>query len=106
FRCPASNCPASPASPWARAIPPISPRSREPHPPVRPAPDCCRSRRRRRAADPMDANGTRYQLLLGEHDWTGCSLESGGVLQELWSASPPADVPVRWDPQRSELTLL
>jgi len=54
----------------------------------------------------MDANGTRYQLLLGEHDWTGCSLESGGVLQELWSASPPADVPVRWDPQRSELTLL
>jgi phage tail-like protein len=53
----------------------------------------------------MDANGTRYQLLLGEGDWASCSVEDGGVLEDLWTASPPVSTDVLWDSQRNELTL-
>jgi phage tail-like protein len=56
----------------------------------------------------MDANGTRYQLLMGEDDWGSCTLEDGVQLKRLWSSSPPvADTaPVYWDSQRNELSLL
>jgi phage tail-like protein len=62
----------------------------------------------------LDANGTRYHLLLGEEDWKRCRADDvplGGVVE-----SPPReggarqsrDVPVprlAWNDERSELTL-
>src|SRR4051794_20147331 len=47
----------------------------------------------------MDANGTRYHLLLGKADWTACA--------ELLAddASPPVTA-LYWDDSTNELTLL
>src|SRR5947209_17036161 len=54
----------------------------------------------------MDANGTRFHLLLDYHDWATCTEQDGRPLSLLWSASPPADpAAVSWDSRRSELTL-
>jgi phage tail-like protein len=55
----------------------------------------------------MDVNGTRFQLLLGEADWSACTDELGRGLQSVVpSGSPPYDPStVRWDPTRLELTL-
>jgi phage tail-like protein len=61
----------------------------------------------------VDANGTRYQLLLGKGDWGACSAAdtpSGGVpqpLSEAWAASPPNSAlpDIVWDDGRAELTL-
>lgn len=53
----------------------------------------------------MDANGTRYQLLLGYNDWASCTLPDGASLKNSWEASPPHLTNVFWDKQRNELTL-
>ncbi|HEY3079932.1 MAG TPA: phage tail protein [Chloroflexota bacterium] len=54
----------------------------------------------------MDANGTRFHLLLGEADWAECVQDDGGRLGELW-ASTAGDQGglTAWDRARSELTL-
>jgi phage tail-like protein len=61
----------------------------------------------------MDANGTRFHLLLGKSDWGSCDEEIGkasgeplriGPLSEAWAASPPEESSL-WNEQRSELTL-
>lgn len=54
----------------------------------------------------MDANGTRYHLLLGRADWGNCSV-GGARLVDVWSASPPADLDaqLRWQTAQNELTL-
>ncbi len=57
----------------------------------------------------MDANGTQYQLLLGENDWASC-LEGGSPLSNAWNAlgsppSPPVATDFYWDPKRHQLTL-
>lgn len=59
----------------------------------------------------MDANGTRFHLLLGRDDWARCSVEitPGGKKVELntiWQASPPQQASgLAWNDERSELTL-
>lgn len=61
----------------------------------------------------MDANGTKFHLILGREDWARCSVD-GVELGDLWQpASPPqessapneADVGVVFDNERTELTL-
>lgn len=52
----------------------------------------------------MDANGTRYHLLLGRADWGRC-LQDGRALAEAWDtpeATPPG---FAWDATRADLTL-
>ena len=59
----------------------------------------------------MDANGTRFHMLLGRDDWARCSVEitPGGKkapLNEIWQASPPQPATgLAWNDERSELTL-
>jgi phage tail-like protein len=61
----------------------------------------------------VDANGTRFQLLLGKDDWGACSSAEtppGAVphpLSEAWGASPLASAPpdLVWGNGRGELTL-
>lgn len=52
----------------------------------------------------MDANGTRFHLLLGRDDWGRCTAE-GTTLAAAWSASPATSVGVEWDDKRHALTL-
>lgn len=54
----------------------------------------------------MDANGSRFQLLLGRDDWAQCSIE-GIPLQEIWEKSPglPGAGRLSWQEERQELTL-
>ncbi len=54
----------------------------------------------------MDANGTRFHLLLGQDDWGSCTVDQT-PLRELWDASPPRaeDSPLAWRAERAELTL-
>jgi phage tail-like protein len=55
----------------------------------------------------VDANGTRYHLLLGEADWGACA-ENGVALSTMWSAagSPPATAAsFYWNASRGEMTL-
>ncbi len=57
----------------------------------------------------MDANGTHYELLLGEDDWGTCR-EDGTHLSAIWGSlsSPPSstiDASFYWDPNRNQLTL-
>jgi phage tail-like protein len=54
----------------------------------------------------MDANGTRFHLLLGRDDWSSCTVDET-PLRELWSASPPRPEasPLAWNEERAELTL-
>ena len=63
----------------------------------------------------MDANGTRYHLLLGLEDWGACLDPAGAPLRELWpqaaraaKSKPPApksEPLLAWDAERAELTL-
>jgi hypothetical protein len=56
----------------------------------------------------MDANGTRFQLLLGIDDWGACSVEGqSGTLADVWRGVPAGELQSRlgWDGTRSELTL-
>ncbi len=56
----------------------------------------------------MDANGTRFDLLLGRADWARCTDTAfGSGLETLWSSSPPPAEPSRlaWDEARQDLTL-
>jgi phage tail-like protein len=54
----------------------------------------------------MDANGTRFHLLLGYDDWARCAVE-GVELKDLWSASPPRPDGggLEWNESGAELTL-
>lgn len=51
----------------------------------------------------MDANGTRYHLLLGKPDWSRCTDEAGIPLLE--PTRLPGLAKLAWDKSRSELTL-
>ena len=62
----------------------------------------------------MDANGTRYHLLLGFDDWGECTDGSGATLRARWKSAPPeqtetklapASAPVAWNSEHYELTL-
>lgn len=54
----------------------------------------------------MDANQTRYQLLLGHDDWSACQDgDLGTVLAQEWASAPPHRSQLDWDPERQELTL-
>src|SRR5215213_452849 len=51
----------------------------------------------------MDANGTRFWMLLGERDWGDCTSPDGVLLRATW---PDADsAGLDWDADRQELTL-
>src|SRR5215470_10294643 len=52
----------------------------------------------------MDANNTRFHLLLGRDDWARCK-NAGVTLHEVWDASPPQSAPLAWNDQRNELIL-
>jgi phage tail-like protein len=59
----------------------------------------------------VDANGTRYHLLLGEADWGACADRDrppgdrpAPTLRDLWAADP-ASTALAWNPARAELTL-
>ena len=51
----------------------------------------------------MDANNTRFHLLLGAHDWASCMNEHGTPLKTLWLLPRPPDV--AWNATLQELTL-
>ncbi|MCA1564725.1 MAG: phage tail protein [Acidobacteria bacterium] len=62
----------------------------------------------------MDANGTRYHLLLGFDDWGECTDIAGASLRQRWHAAPPdrnetkiapVSAPVAWNSEHYELTL-
>src|ERR1700752_1216746 len=54
----------------------------------------------------MDANGSRFHLLLGREDWAECSV-AGTKLRDIWQASPPQPGAgkLSWKDERDELTL-
>ncbi|MBU8896477.1 hypothetical protein KRR26_12720 [Corallococcus sp. M34] len=52
----------------------------------------------------MDANGTRFHLLLGRDDWGRCTSD-GQPLGQAWEGSPATPVDLAWDTVRSELAL-
>ncbi len=58
----------------------------------------------------MDANKTRFHLLLDETDWADCLAEIGQnlvPLRESWQSSPPPDkiAGVMWNPKQQDVTL-
>ncbi|HET9921552.1 MAG TPA: phage tail protein, partial [Ktedonobacteraceae bacterium] len=56
----------------------------------------------------MDANGTRFYLLLGKDDWAQCiDAHTKMQLSDAWNASPRSDEATSfgWDDARQELTL-
>jgi len=56
----------------------------------------------------MDANGTRFHLLLGYDDWASCTDETGQItLGQYWQSSPfdGNTSGLEWDQTRMELTL-
>jgi len=63
----------------------------------------------------VDANGTRYHLLLGFDDWGECTDAPGAtLLRERWHAAPPdqnetkiapRSAPAAWNSEQHELTL-
>lgn len=57
----------------------------------------------------MDSNGTRFHLLLGRDDWTGCTASGRESLPELREAAPleagREGSGFKWDEHRSDLTL-
>ncbi len=56
----------------------------------------------------MDANGTRFHLLLGDRDWLACTDVSGRSLPESGTAVPPwgpLDDGLEWNDERTEVTL-
>jgi phage tail-like protein len=55
----------------------------------------------------MDVNGTRFHLVLGRADWSGCGDGQGHLLRDVWDASPPAaPAAIDWDDSHGELTLM
>ena len=55
----------------------------------------------------MDANGTKFHLLLGKGDWSRLTDERGLLLAEVWDL-PPGErdqVNTHWNEEASELTL-
>ncbi|HKO99543.1 MAG TPA: phage tail protein [Pyrinomonadaceae bacterium] len=54
----------------------------------------------------MDANGSRFHLLLGRDDWARCTIE-GSRLGEIWNASPPGSrsTKLSWNEIKNELSL-
>ncbi len=52
----------------------------------------------------MDANGTRFHLLLGRNDWARC-LQGSHTLTELWKNTEGEPPRVAWDDEHAELTL-
>lgn len=54
----------------------------------------------------MDANGSRFHLLLGRDDWGECSV-AGAKLHDIWRALPPTvgAGKLSWRAERQELTL-
>jgi phage tail-like protein len=52
----------------------------------------------------VDANGTRFKVLLGEADWGRCT-SNGTQLSALWPLPSEGDSGTRWDKRRCELTL-
>ena len=54
----------------------------------------------------LDANGTRYRLLMGRDDWGNCTV-GGSRLGDVWSSSPPheLDAGLMWQSAQYELTL-
>ena len=61
----------------------------------------------------MDANRTRFHLLLGPGDWGRVRIEvpasppadDSVLADEAWNASPPRDVPLAYDYATSEIVL-
>jgi len=58
----------------------------------------------------MDANGTRFHLLLGRDDWAQCTVETVSgrkTLKELWELVPsePGGSGFSWNEERNEITL-
>src|SRR5947209_9946494 len=55
----------------------------------------------------MDVNGTRFQLLLGSHDWGNCTAEDGTTpLSQAWqNPDPCGGASSAWDNEHAELTL-
>ena len=55
----------------------------------------------------MDANGTRFHLLLGAADWSRCTDGDGHALGDAWRTgdAPAVEVPVAWDRERHAVTL-
>lgn len=54
----------------------------------------------------MDANGTKFHLLLGIADWERCTDEDGRELEELPSPPPGSDLPnAKYDERQQALTL-
>src|ERR1700752_2858970 len=57
----------------------------------------------------MDANGTRFHLLLGRDDWAQCTVDTASgkkSLKELWELVPPqGGSGFSWNEERNELTL-
>ena len=53
----------------------------------------------------MDANGSRFHLLLGRDDWAECTVD-GTKLRNIWQASPPqtGGGKLSWRDERQELT--
>jgi phage tail-like protein len=52
----------------------------------------------------MDANGTRFHLLLGRSDWGRCSIE-GQPLSEAWDGQTGSAPELSWDAVRAEVSL-
>lgn len=53
----------------------------------------------------MDANGTRYHLLLGREDWASCKEEVSGSSVDLGRRWADRSGGTGWDAQRNEITL-
>jgi phage tail-like protein len=53
----------------------------------------------------MDINGTRFHMLLGEDDWSGCKTPDYQPIHAPQLGSPPANPPFAWDERNHELTL-
>ena len=51
----------------------------------------------------MDANRTRYHLLLGCPDWGTCTEPDGGLLSTAWAAGGASSV--QWNDDRKDVTL-
>ena len=52
----------------------------------------------------MDANGSRFHLLLGRDDW-GRARVGDTTLADAWHASPRAEVPFDWNTALQALVL-
>ncbi|AFE04870.1 putative phage tail protein [Corallococcus coralloides DSM 2259] len=53
----------------------------------------------------MDANGSRFHLLLGRDDWGRCTHVTGRSLSEAWADASGTGADVAWDALRAEVSL-